>query len=73
MEIDVYTIDNKDYLLVDQIQEFLYLSNAEDEEDMMIRKLDQLDEELLLPLDSDEEFEKALLLLTSKKLQETEE
>lgn len=73
MEIDVYTIDNKDYLLVDRIQEFLYLSNAEDEEDMMIRKLDQMDEELLLPLDSDEEFEKALLLLTSKKLQETEE
>lgn len=73
MEIDVYTIDNKDYLLIDKIQQFLYLSNAKDDEDMMIRKIDETDETLLLPLENDEEFEKALLLLMSKKLQETED
>lgn len=73
MEIDVYTIDNQDYLLIDRIQQFLYLANANDDKDMMIRKIDQADETLLLPLENDEEFEKALLLLTSKKLQETED
>lgn len=73
MEIDVYTIDNQDYLLIDRIQQFLYLANANDNKDIMIRKVDHADETLLLPLENDEEFEKALLLLTSKKLQETED
>lgn len=73
MEVTTYTIDGIEYLVVDQIQQFLYLSNASDEEDMMIRKVSMDNDEQLLPLDSDEEFEKALLLLTSKKIQEIEE
>ena len=41
---------------------------------MMIRKVENEDEdeETLLPLESDEEFEKALLLLVTKKLKEEE-
>ncbi len=71
-EVEVYSFDNKDYILIDKIHEYLYLSNENDSHDMVIRKVDPEDEEVLLPLDDDEEFEKALLLLTTKKLQQEE-
>ena len=69
-EVEVYTFDNHDYIVIDKINEYLYLSNEKDSHDMMIRKVDSNDDTLLLPLDSDEEFENALLLLTRKKVQE---
>ena len=69
-EVEVYTFDNQDYVVIDKINEYLYLSNEKDSHDMMIRKVDSNDDTLLLPLDSDEEFENALLLLTRKKVQE---
>ena len=69
-EVEVYTFDNQDYIVIDKINEYLYLSNEKDSHDMMIRKVDSNDDTLLLPLDSDEEFENALLLLTRKKVQE---
>lgn len=71
-EVDVYTFDDKSYILLDRIEDYLFLSNEKDDHDMMIRKVDADDEETLLPLESDEEFEKALLLLVSKKLKEEE-
>ena len=40
MELDVYTIDNKNYLLIDKIYNYLYLSNEENEEDTLILKED---------------------------------
>ena len=71
-EVEIYSFDNKDYVLVTKIDSYLYLSNEKDPRDMMIRKEDINDTDLLLPLEDDEEFEKALLLLTKMKL-ETEE
>lgn len=70
MEVTVYTIDNEDYILLDQINDYLYLSNENDASDMMIRKVDHNDEYNLLPLDNEEEFDKALLLFTSKNIDE---
>ena len=67
-EVDIYTFDNKNYVLLDRIENYLFLSNEKNDHDMMIRKVENEDEETLLPLDSDEEFEKALLLLVTKKL-----
>ncbi len=71
-EVDIYTFDDKNYVLLDRIEDYLFLSNEKNDHDMMIRKVDANDEETLLPLESDEEFEKALLLLVTKKLKEEE-
>ena len=71
-EVDIYTFDDKNYVWLDRIEDYLFLSNEKNDHDMMIRKVDANDEETLLPLESDEEFEKALLLLVTKKLKEEE-
>ena len=71
-EVEIYSFDNKDYVLVTKIDSYLYLSNEKDPRDMMIRKEDVNNPDLLLPLEDVEEFEHALLLLTRRKL-ETEE
>lgn len=71
-EVEIYSFNNKDYVLVTKIDSYLYLSNEKDPRDMMIRKEDVNNPDLLLPLEDDEEFEHALLLLTRRKL-ETEE
>ena len=67
-EVDIYTFDDKNYVLLDRIEDYLFLSNEKNDHDMMIRKVDANDEETLLPLESDEEFEKALLLLVKEVL-----
>ena len=69
-EVTIFSFDNKDYMLLDQIHDYVYLSNVDDRRDMMIRKVDPNDDEVLLPIEDDEEFEEALLLLTQKKLSE---
>ena len=53
-EVEIYSFDNKDYVLVTKIDSYLYLSNEKDPRDMMIRKEDINDPDLLLPLEDDE-------------------
>ena len=71
-EVTIFSFDNKDYMLLDQIHDYVYLSNVDDRRDMMIRKEDENDKELLLPLEDDEEFEQALLLLVNQTLEQEE-
>lgn len=68
MELDVYTIDNKNYLLIDKIYNYLYLSNEENEEDTLILKEDINNK--LLPLDNEEELKNALSLFLTKEVEE---
>lgn len=68
MELDVYTIDNKNYLLIDKIYNYLYLSNEENEEDTLISKEDVNNK--LLPLDNEEELKNALSLFLTKEVEE---
>lgn len=68
MELDVYTIDNKNYLLIDKIYNYLYLSNEENKEDTLILKEDVNNK--LLPLDNDEELKNALSLFLTKEVEE---
>ena len=69
---DIYTleIDGKQYLIIDQIKskdsEFVYFSNEEDPKDFCIRKLASDDNDALVGLDSDEEFDYALSLFLDK-------
>ncbi len=72
IEVQVYSFDGKDYFLIEKIKDYLYLVNEKDSHDMMIRKEDVNDPDVLLPLDDDDEFEQALLLLTRKKIEAEE-
>lgn len=63
--------DGLDYMVIDEIDNedvtYVYLANVLDEEDFCIRKVDNMKNgELLVGLDSDEEFDKALLIFTKK-------
>ena len=57
-EVTVYSFDGKNYLLVTKINQYLFLVNEANSKDMMIRKENENDKELLLPLEDDEEFER---------------
>ena len=65
-EVDIYSFDGNNYILVEKIENYLYLSNENDDQDMLIRKEDPQDPELLLPLESTTEFQKALALFARK-------
>lgn len=63
--------DGLEYMVLDEIDSetntYVYLSNIEDPEDFCIRKVENdKNEELLVGLDSNEEFDKALLLYSEK-------
>lgn len=63
--------DGIEYMILDEIDSdvntYVYLTNIEDEEDFCIRKVDNSrNSQLLVGLDNDEEFDKALLLFTKK-------
>ena len=73
VDVEVYMFDGKNYIVFDKIQDYVYLKKKKNTRDMMIRKIDINDDRTLLSLESDEEFEKALMLLTTKKLQDEEE
>lgn len=70
MELDVYTIDNKNYLLIDKINNYLYLSNENNEEDTIVLKEDFANNDNLLPIESEEELKQALSLFLSKEVKE---
>ena len=63
-------IDGKQYLIIDQIKdknnEFVYFSNEKYPKDFCIRKLAKDDNDLLIGLDSNEEFDYALKLFIAK-------
>ena len=59
--------DNQDYLIVDTIDNYLYLVSEQDPTKLCIRKLKQeSSKKYITGLDSDKEFDKALLLFTKK-------
>lgn len=62
--------DGIEYVVLDEIDTgantYVYLSNVDNEEDFCIRKVNNSDENTLLGLDSDDEFDEALLLYTKK-------
>ena len=70
MELDVYTIDNKNYLLIDKINNYLYLSNENNEEDTIVLKEDFANNDTPLPLENEEELKQALSLFISKEIKE---
>ena len=60
-EVDIVTIDQKEYAIIKEIKindtTYIYLSNLVDSEDVMIRKYDKNNRDLIIPLESDAEFD----------------
>ena len=69
-EYEVMTIDNKDYIIINEVEHkrttYIYLVNPKNEADVMIRKSSKEDKDLYIPLDNDDEFNLANLLLFKK-------
>ena len=63
IEVDTITIDDNEYMILNEINDYVYLSNINDPKDFIIqKKVTKNDERLLIPLDNREEFNKALEL-----------
>lgn len=73
VDVDIYDIDGKEYMLLDRITQknstYLYLSNVEEGNDFIIRKINPKNEEEMMPLKDEEEVKKAILLITNKQLE----
>lgn len=72
MQVEVLDIDNKKYMVLNEInsdnETYIYLSNIKNPKDFVVRKLDKNDKEVLINLDNEEEFNKAMDLF--KKVNE---
>ena len=71
VEFEALDIDGETYLILDRSviddEEYLYLSNAEDEEDIMFRKVDKTDNNFIIPLDNEEEVIKVAKAFNEKQ------
>ena len=69
VEVEYVTLeDGNDYFVVDIIDHYVYLKKEDDDKTFEIREVVKEDngEEFFVELDSQEEYEKALLLFTKK-------
>jgi len=67
VQVEIMRVNNKDYVIMKEVVEndisFVFLSNLEDPNDMMIRKSTPKDPNHYVPLDNEEEYQLASLLL----------
>ena len=74
VDVDIYTINNKEYMLLKEIElnniKYLYLVNTNNEEDYIFRKILKEDSDYILPLDNEEEVKKVSLLILNNELKE---
>lgn len=66
-ELEIITLGNTDYYILSEVKfngvTYIYLGNVLDKDDTLIRKSSKEDKNLYIPLESQEEFELACLLL----------
>lgn len=71
MDVEVMTIDGKEYGIFNEIVEkdtnYVFLVNLKNEKDMMIRKSSKDDKDLYIPLEDEDEYYLATLLLSKEK------
>lgn len=67
MELEIIEIDNQEYYVLTELkgktENYLYLSNVNDDEDVFLRKSDKNNPDIVIPLTSDEELQEASTLL----------
>lgn len=70
-EIEVITLGDKEYYILNEVKHngttYIYLSSVIDRDDTLIRKSSKDDEDMYIPLETEEEFELACLLLFRNK------
>lgn len=70
-KLEVITLGDKDYFILNEVKRngvtYIYLSNVEDRDDTLIRKSSKDDDSIFIPLETEEEFELACLLLFRHK------
>lgn len=66
-EVEIINIGNKKYAIINEVKEkdttYIALSNIDDPEDIMIRKSSKEDKDKYIPLEDEDEFFLANLLL----------
>ena len=71
VEFEALDIDGIEYLILDRSvidgEEYLYLSNSKDENDVMFRKVDKNDKDFIIPLDNEEEVIKVAKAFNDKQ------
>ena len=71
VEFEALDIEGVEYLILDRSfidgEEYLYLSNSEDENDVMFRKVDKTDNNFIIPLDNEEEVIKVAKAFNDKQ------
>lgn len=67
-EMEIVTLeDNIDYVVIDRIDNYVYLTKEDEKDFFAIRKIEiKNNDEYFCGLDSDLEFDKAFLLFTNK-------
>ena len=65
-QVEIVDIDNKKYMVLNEIEDsgetYLYLTNVKNPKEFMIQKVDKNDNDYLINLDDEEEFNRALIL-----------
>lgn len=68
-QVEIVDIENKKYMVLNEIENegetYLYLSNLKNPKDFIIQKLDKSDNDYLINLDDEDEFNKALQLFNN--------
>ena len=71
IELQAYEIDGIDYLVLEKLEidgeTYLYLSNSNDPEDIMFRKIDKNDTDYIMPLENEDEVLKVINAFNEKK------
>lgn len=66
-DIDIIKLeDSKEYMVIDIIDSYFYLTSTKDPQDFCIRKLKDDSNPILILLDNKNEFNKAIKLFTEK-------
>lgn len=72
-EIEYFEIDNKEYMIAGEIDDnsitYFFLINLNDKKDLMIKKAISDNTEMLLPLDNEFEFDRAINLFRERLIQ----
>lgn len=72
MDVETLQIEDKTYIIVDKIVEdetYFYLSNLDNSNDILVRKLDKENSDYIIPLTDDAEYNKAMLIYLNKQMQ----
>ena len=68
-QVEIIDIDNKKYMVLNEIEDngeiYLYLTNVKNPKDFIIQKIDKNDNNYLVNLDDEDEFNRALKLFNN--------